>query len=108
MILIDMEMPESCELCPFYRDEPTEQCWLENPEDVYWAVESEIKFEDRNFECPLKELPKNHGRLIDADAFAKRFEPDRGRLIYGDNFIFDLENNAPTIIEADKEGEWEK
>ena len=48
-------------------------------------------------------LPKNHGRLIDADAFAKRYEHDRGRLIYGDNFIFDLENNAPPIIEAESE-----
>ena len=50
-------------------------------------------------------LPKGHGRLIDADAFVKRYECDRGRQIYVDNFIFDIEMNTPTIIETDKEVE---
>ena len=40
-------------------------------------------------------LPKGHGRLIDADAFANKFDTNiNGRI--GDKYIM-----APTIIEAD-------
>lgn len=43
-------------------------------------------------------LPKGHGRLIDADAL--NFNAD-----YNDPLISKLDfDNAPTIIEADKEG----
>lgn len=45
-------------------------------------------------------LPKNHGRLIDADELIKMYKKDCGRRIYADNFIFDLENNTTTIIET--------
>lgn len=48
-------------------------------------------------------LPKNHGDLIDKNELIKMYEKDCGRRIYADNFIFDLENNTTTIIEADKE-----
>lgn len=41
-----------------------------------------------------KPLPKGHGRLIDADAF-KNEHPLA--------FVRDVIENAPTIIEADKE-----
>lgn len=47
-------------------------------------------------------LPKGHGDLIDKNELIKRYEKDCGRRIYADNFIFDLENNTTTIIEADK------
>ena len=42
--------------------------------------------------CKITELPKGHGRLIDADDFFQMFEE------------LDMEpyNDAPTIIEADK------
>jgi hypothetical protein len=41
-------------------------------------------------------LPKGHGRLIDADAYAKKYNTNiNGRI--GDEYII-----APTIIEADK------
>ena len=44
-------------------------------------------------------LPKGHGRLIDADAYAKKYNTNiNGRI--GEEYIF-----APTIIEADKETE---
>lgn len=51
------------------------------------------------------QLPKGYGRLIDADALD--FEsPDFDT--YNDySFMFDMIDNAPTIIEADKEGEQE-
>lgn len=50
-------------------------------------------------------LPKNHGDLIDKNELIKRYEKDCGRRIYADNFIFDLENNTTTIIEAESEDE---
>ena len=43
-------------------------------------------------------LPKGHGRLIDADALPLHAIDDAN---YGSNYI----QIAPTIIEADKEGE---
>ena len=47
-------------------------------------------------------LPKGHGRLIDADAYAKKFDTNiNGRI--GEEYIF-----APTIIETDKESEGQK
>lgn len=45
-----------------------------------------------------KILPKGHGRLIDADALPLHAIDDAN---YGSNYI----QIAPTIIEADKEGE---
>ena len=50
-------------------------------------------------------LPKGHGDLIDKNELIKRYEKDCGRRIYADNFIFDLENNTTTIIEAESEDE---
>jgi hypothetical protein len=41
-----------------------------------------------------KPLPKGHGRLIDADAVDTR---------YSDPEVIETLNQAPTIIEADKE-----
>lgn len=47
-------------------------------------------------------LPKGHGRLIDADEI--QFENTEFET-YGDYCIaFDAIDNAPTIIEADREG----
>lgn len=50
-------------------------------------------------------LPKGHGRLIDADALRVCFY-DSSAYQEGENFCYysvkDI-NNAPTIIEADKE-----
>ena len=40
-------------------------------------------------------LPKGHGRLIDADLFVQKHPLA---------FVRDVINDAPTIIEADKEG----
>lgn len=51
-------------------------------------------------------LPKGHGRLIDADAFAIRGE--YFEKLYGNDFYWEFKkrlDKQPTIIEADKEGE---
>ena len=60
-----------------------------------------------------KVLPKGHGRLIDADKFLKDNEAYTGWILNssewgGENAykdtLEDLVNEAPAIIEADKEG----
>lgn len=73
---------------------------------------------DRNFmECKITQLPKGHGRLIDADVFEKRLMDARSYYIGEKADDFDLRFaaglksaaerlvDAPTIIEADKESE---
>ena len=54
------------------------------------------------------QLPKGHGRLIDADETLKKHCVDLCRekpSCYEDCLIYDLFHLAPTIIEADKEEE---
>ena len=43
-------------------------------------------------------LPKGHGRLIDADAYAKRYRDTNINGRIGEEYII-----APTVLEADKE-----
>lgn len=47
-------------------------------------------------------LPKEHGRLIDADALCDYFWDNRSKL-YTHKDLRIVIDNAPTIIEADKE-----
>ena len=49
-------------------------------------------------------LPKGHGRLIDADALCDYFWDNRSKL-YAHKDLRIVVDNAPTIIEADKESE---
>ena len=51
-----------------------------------------------------KPLPKGHGRLIDADALCDYFWDNRSKL-YTHKDLQIVIDNAPTIIEADKESE---
>ena len=60
-------------------------------------VEHGLSFRPCKIIVDGKPLPKGHGRLIDADALIKNgcfYETE-----------MDLRDNAPTVIEADKEGE---
>ena len=57
----DVKFPKACEQCHFY--DGLLCCVM----DTY-VHDPENKHE----ECPLIEIPDNHGRLIDADDFIKR------------------------------------
>ena len=57
----DVKFPKACEQCHFY--DGLLCCVM----DTY-VHDPENKHE----ECPLIEIPDNHGRLIDADEFLKR------------------------------------
>lgn len=74
----------SCRLCPF------------NNSDCYCNItKGKIDRDDYSceYECPIVQLPKGHGRLIDADALMKD---------YGNPDVEILLDNMDTIIEADK------
>ena len=73
---------------------------IDIPEDLYKATVNGL---DANEIWELRvavkngtPLPKGHGRLIDADAYAKKYDTNiNGRI--GEEYVI-----APTIIEADK------
>ena len=90
----DVKFPKACEQCHFY--DGLLCCVM----DTY-VHDPENKHE----ECPLIEIPDNHGRLIDADAFKKENAYYWGRDFIGARYedcLCDLINAAPTIIPADE------
>lgn len=67
------------------------------PDDEYKTLKSTGAWNSGLIECVKNgtPLPKNHGRLIDADVLADGFE---------DNYEFcEVVNATPTIIEAERE-----
>ena len=92
VIVKGMEMPANCRSCDF-SDYEGRFCKVAN---VF------IPMIGKSWFCPLVELPKKHGRLIDADALLKQkgdcYDHD-GHLLYAvgtGNILY-----APTIVEAE-------
>ena len=92
LIIKGMDMPESCLKCPFtYEGDCTAD---EGLTDVYLL---ELTLTERHPECPLKELPAPHGRLIDAEYI------DGSSLIGWQKSIVKAEiSQAPTVVEAEE------
>ena len=90
----DMDMPNNCKDCPFYeyRDDHEDCCWI-----TMSGVQGVRYLNERHPDCPLVEIPKGHGRLIDADAYRKVMLNSR------EFDFFKTLDMQPTIIEADKE-----
>ena len=84
VIITGFEKPINCYECPFNNSD----CWCN-------ITRGRIDRDDWTCdkECPIKPLPKGHGRLIDADALMRD---------YGNPDIKILLDNMDTIIEADK------
>lgn len=101
VILMGMEMPENCGECRLMVD--------------YWCYAKLANgqpgptfMECRPDWCPLRPLPKNHGRLIDADAFIGTIRP----IVEEDDYagctfrtvkelMTEHIDEAPTIVEAE-------
>ena len=84
----DVKFPKACEQCHFY--DGLLCCVM----DTY-VHDPENKHE----ECPLIEIPDNHGRLIDADALMKRMWEETDCMIsVPATFVRD----APTILPEDE------
>ena len=97
-----MEMPTSCLRggCPV--DGASCHLW----EEKYWQSSAE-PYLKRHPKCPLVEIPP-HGRLIDADAAAKRgwtisrtYSASPTEMVYEAKTMTD--EVLPTIIEAEEE-----
>lgn len=87
-----MEMPTSCDVCPF---NVFTICLINTLQEGKYTV---------THSCPLIPVP-DHGRLVDADALAKKM---RGVVFRGEEKDVLHHNvqvflNAPTIIPASKE-----
>lgn len=103
VIVKGMEMPEDCF-----------SCWLK--EEGFCNLTNEVANDiyKRNDDCPLIELPKKYGRLIDADAliddckkYLNRLNPSRdGKECTRIHWLIGVLSNAPTIEPERKIGEW--
>lgn len=112
IVIPGMEMPKSCEICPFVDDD-----FLEDYFGLCCSLTKERPHgHERLDTCPLIELPP-HGRLCDLDSLKEIFadELNRYKQIPLDNddkqetALLHLESamriitNAPTIIPAEEE-----
>ena len=102
VVVEGMDMPKAC----YYHDEQRRlrECPLLNY-DVYCSIlRRTCQFYEgkRPDDCPCKEVPTPHGRLIDADELIKHDHQHYEHL--SDEFyitVRDIEN-APTVIEAEE------
>ena len=105
ILIKGMEMPLSCGYCPL------KQFTLHTGDDCLVGAK-ETEYQKRPADCPIVELPAQHGRLIDADAlrqsmYHEAFETDSPMQKWDSGCwirykMFErLEGNAPTIIEAE-------
>ena len=97
-----MKMPKECRECyllEYYEYLGETQCSITRM--MLAEREKPIPFDGRPKWCPLVEVPEPHGRLIDADALLSK-----AKFLYKgyEIALTDAIGDAPTIIEADKEG----
>ena len=107
-IVKSRDFPKSCNEC----DEPHLCC------DFYYCgvgyqkdgrhldVDEHYFNKTKHPDCPLLELPKKHGRLIDADELIKMLERHRDmcgdiEIQHGIDMAIRILNNTPTIIDAE-------
>ena len=67
VIIKGMDMPKSCDECRFCND----TCNGFYPYYCYLLNESYSSCEQFKQHCPLVEIPKNHGDIVDLEAFSR-------------------------------------
>lgn len=70
VVVLGMEMPESCSSCDFFYD--AYRCTQLNYNFYYEDGEPNV-FAERLPDCPLRPLPEKHGRLIDDSRLRETF-----------------------------------
>ena len=68
ILIKNMEMPKTCSDCPIDYDFVCCQFF-----DKSWVAMGFDNTEGRHLDCPLVELTKPHGRLIDADELKNKY-----------------------------------
>ena len=100
ILIKGMKMPTACLKggCPI--DGASCLRW----EDEYWSNWKDNE-RMRHPDCPLVEIPAQHGRLIDADEFFASLSMDDKTTIVEAMHINELLSAAPTIIPAEEVSE---
>ena len=114
LLIKGMKMPDKCLNCPFMISRDNDDCVLQSTE----ANELAVTWEDLKSGCPLVELPKKHGDLIDRDGLLDGWMNLRNATKYGNKTaeqqhhsystlmmyeIADEVEDAQTVIEAEGE-----
>lgn len=99
ILIKGMDMPKGCGVCPLFDDECFGSYKCKRAKG--WGDE-----ENRAYDCPLREIPTPHGRLIDADMaikeIAKAFlDKPWGGMDFGLK-VEEIIDNIPEIIEAEE------
>lgn len=98
VIVKGMQMPPTCSECQLAYDfmacVVTGNRWYDQ-DNIDAGFDSDNA---RLPDCPLKEIPENHGRLIDEDALLRESLADGAYGYVSTKQIYD----APTVIEADR------
>ncbi len=108
VVIRGMKMPKNCGECEFAQDDSWYglHCTIQTDEDGWLMDVSSIET-DRHPDCPLVELPAQHGRLIDADALMKDgWVLHKQVMRMGGYAIHEMPltyPTIPTVIEADGE-----
>lgn len=98
VIVMGMDMPDCCEKCPFL-DYEQGYCFASGKKQKDGWYDCNLYVSDnekRHKDCPIRPLPKKHGRLIDAD------EATRGSLARTGKRLLAIDT-ALTIVEAEGE-----
>ena len=104
-----MEMPTSCDQCPFLAEADEYNACFINEEFIPWEWANDDSVEQihpKPLWCPLAPVPE-HGRLIDADALVSVLAilQDKGSNAVVWEQMRYIADDMPTIIPADKEVE---
>lgn len=92
-----MTMPKSCFECDLYGDE-NNFCKAQKEYMPFASFGRDYK--DAN--CPMVEVPKKHGRLIDADKLMDDIKKNSVSY-FADDFAMEWVDVQPTVIEAEAE-----
>lgn len=96
IILKGIDMPEICELCPF---------WVMRTDGRWCRTLHKIVdiSKDRADDCPLVEISTPHGRLIDADELVKHLRKDPLFDLVERYGISGVIESRPTILDKERE-----
>ena len=110
VVIRGMKMPETCEDCPLQHSEYLE-CKITHRITWGWADGGGTRtLSPAENDCPLVELPAQHGRLIDADELAKeiqslqkyRFSIEDPEIFVSRKAVMQAISDNPTVIKAEE------
>ena len=100
VIVKDMKMPKSCGTCWLNHYNTQWMCWVCNVTHRPLLC----RFEERIAECPLIEIPTEHGRLIDADKTIDDYVNYGVVHSYDVHDLQDILDEVPVVVPAEKGG----